>query len=245
MSLYGKCTVCGDAQVYPPAQRPEREGRPCRSCGARQRDRDQAQALLAVLGTGREVSLAAVVAGAVREGRDLRVLEVAYRGPFVPVLSRLPGYIQAYRWPSGQAEEMGGRTVPYIDLEQIDFPDQSFDAVITSEVMQFVRNEDRAHREILRVLRTGGAHVASIPLDWPWPKATRELYDLSGDSPVPLDKERLFMAPDGSMLPLMRRHGADVTSKLRDIGYAASLRRSDFLSTTGRRNASLVAIRVS
>jgi SAM-dependent methyltransferase len=245
MDLRCKCTVCGASQAFAPAHRLEREARPCRKCGARQRDRDQAQALLTVLSSGMEVSLASAVAAALRGCRDLRVLEIAYSSPFVPVLSRLPGYVRAYRWSSGRAEELGGRTIPHVDLERIDFDDQTFDAVITSEVMQFVRDEERAHKEILRVLRIGGAHVASIPLDWPWPNMTRELYDLFGDDPVPLGEERLFRTPDGQELPLMRRYGTDVTSKLRTIGYEASLRRSDFLSATGRRNATLVAIRVS
>jgi len=242
---HAKCTICGEAQVFAPARGPAREARPCTRCGGRQRDRDQAQALLSFLSTGREVSLASAVASALRQKRDLRVLEVAYVSPFQPILARLPGYVQAYYWPSGKAGKVGGRTVRFADLQQLDFPDQSFDAVITSEVMQFVRNEERAHREIRRVLRLGGAHVASIPLDWPFPRATRELYDHSGDRPAALGEERFFRTPDGGELPLMRRHGADIAPKLREQGYATALRRSDFLSTQGRRNATLVAIRLA
>lgn len=49
------------------------------------------------------------------------------------------------------------------NLEQLTFPDNTFDVVITSDVMEHVRLDDRAHREIRRVLKPGGLYLFTVP----------------------------------------------------------------------------------
>jgi SAM-dependent methyltransferase len=50
------------------------------------------------------------------------------------------------------------------DLEDLTFPDGSFDLFITQDVMEHVLRPDRAFSEIARVLRPGGAHVFTVPM---------------------------------------------------------------------------------
>lgn len=50
------------------------------------------------------------------------------------------------------------------DLEQQTFKDNSFDLVITSDVMEHVYDPKRAFQEIHRTLKPGGAHIFSVPL---------------------------------------------------------------------------------
>jgi SAM-dependent methyltransferase len=49
------------------------------------------------------------------------------------------------------------------NLERLTFPDASFDIVITSDVMEHVRLDEAAHREIARVLVPGGDYVFTVP----------------------------------------------------------------------------------
>lgn len=49
-------------------------------------------------------------------------------------------------------------------LEALTFPDGSFDLMVTQDVMEHVFNPEAAFREIGRVLRSGGAHVFTVPL---------------------------------------------------------------------------------
>ena len=49
------------------------------------------------------------------------------------------------------------------NLEQLTFSDNSFDIVITSDVMEHVRLDDRAHQEIRRVLKPGGVYLFTVP----------------------------------------------------------------------------------
>jgi SAM-dependent methyltransferase len=50
------------------------------------------------------------------------------------------------------------------DLENQTFEDQSFDLVITSDVMEHIYQPDKAFKEIHRTLKPGGSHIFSVPL---------------------------------------------------------------------------------
>ena len=50
------------------------------------------------------------------------------------------------------------------DLEKQTFKDNTFDLVITSDVMEHIYEPDRAFKEIHRTLKPGGAHIFSVPL---------------------------------------------------------------------------------
>ncbi len=49
------------------------------------------------------------------------------------------------------------------NLESLSFPDNCFDLFITQDVFEHIFNPERAAREIMRVLRPGGAHVFTAP----------------------------------------------------------------------------------
>ena len=50
------------------------------------------------------------------------------------------------------------------DIEHMTFPDQSFDLFISQDVMEHIFEPERAFKEISRVLKTGGAHIFTVPL---------------------------------------------------------------------------------
>lgn len=50
------------------------------------------------------------------------------------------------------------------DLENLTFEDESFDLVITSDVMEHIYEPDKAFKEIHRTLKPGGAHIFSVPI---------------------------------------------------------------------------------
>ena len=49
------------------------------------------------------------------------------------------------------------------NLEQLTFADDTFDLFVTQDVLEHVFQPDRAIREILRVVKPGGAHVFTAP----------------------------------------------------------------------------------
>jgi SAM-dependent methyltransferase len=50
------------------------------------------------------------------------------------------------------------------DLEQQTFADNTFDIVVTQDVMEHVYNPQKAFSEIARTLKKGGAHIFTIPV---------------------------------------------------------------------------------
>lgn len=50
------------------------------------------------------------------------------------------------------------------DLEHQTFPDETFDLVITSDVMEHIYEPEKAFKEIHRTLKPGGAHIFSVPI---------------------------------------------------------------------------------
>jgi SAM-dependent methyltransferase len=51
-----------------------------------------------------------------------------------------------------------------VDVTDIEFPDGEFDVVICNHVLEHVREDEKAMREICRVLRPGGFAVLQVPL---------------------------------------------------------------------------------
>ena len=69
---------------------------------------------------------------------------------------------------------------PEEDIQALSWADGSFDLVLTSETLEHVPDPALALRETLRVLRPGGRHVFTVPLD-PAVEATRSRADLPAE----------------------------------------------------------------
>ncbi|MFK3666081.1 methyltransferase domain-containing protein [Ochrobactrum teleogrylli] len=52
------------------------------------------------------------------------------------------------------------------DLQQTTFPDDCFDLIVTEDVLEHVPDPKRAFAEIHRILKPGGMHIATIPVNW-------------------------------------------------------------------------------
>jgi SAM-dependent methyltransferase len=158
----GRCSVCGatgrqvrngwvlprDLRQRYGAQLADRESLFCASCGCSLRVRRIAEVLVALYGTH-----AATLADLVREDsyRALRVAEINSIGRMHPYLAEAPGLVHV--------------EYPEEDIQALSWPDASFDLVLTSETLEHVPDPRRALRETRRVLRPGGRHVFTVPVD--------------------------------------------------------------------------------
>ena len=82
-----------------------------------------------------------------------------------------PGMIELAR-----AAETSNARFEVMDIEQLAFADESFDAVVCGHGLQFVPDLGRALREARRVLRAGGSLAASVPVSTAQEAAWNLLY---------------------------------------------------------------------
>ena len=126
----------------------ERESMFCELCGCSLRVRRLAATLVELYGRG-----ATTLVGLVGENgfRRLRVAEINAAGRMHPFLAQLPSLVHV--------------EYPDEDIQSLSWPDESFDLVLTSETLEHVPDPHRALAETHRVLRPGGRHVFTVPVD--------------------------------------------------------------------------------
>jgi len=74
-----------------------------------------------------------------------------------------PGYLVTYHFPGEQPGSLV-RGFRNEDLEAQTFPDETFDIVLTQDVLEHLFHPDRAIREIYRTLKPGGMHLCTFPV---------------------------------------------------------------------------------
>jgi SAM-dependent methyltransferase len=100
------------------------------------------------------------------------------------------------------------------DLENLTFPSGSFDFFISQDVLEHVFRPDLAVKEIMRVLKPGGAHVFTAPKHW-FLANTQRRAKLEGSEVVHLLPEEYHGNPVGDGRSLVTwDYGSDFEEKL-------------------------------
>jgi Methyltransferase domain len=258
LAVSGRCNVCGrptrflytDPALY-------REELVCVHCLTTSRYRSMARGLLDAferLAGVRAASLAGLPRG--RRGRRLAVYDtqVAFDAggsayPLPSLLGRC-GWIDlaVSTWKPGQPRgERLGPGVTNQDLERLTFADGSFDVVLTSDVMEHVRLEAPAHREIRRVLRPGGMYLFTVPHFRDRPTVERvkvvDPADPARDVDVlPREYHGDANSDEGRALAY-RSFGTDLDAKLERLGFAVAYTKRD-IPEVGILNTELFSCRV-
>jgi SAM-dependent methyltransferase len=188
------CNVCGERGHplfdFPDLQRRRehyigvlRETLQCKRCGATMRHRTLVAGLLSVLRerSGRNLASARDIDATVLG--DLKILDTDAFSPLSRLLRGRPGYLMSSYRPDLPMDTEISPGHWNLNLESMGFASDSFDIVLTSDVMEHVRNIDAAHREIARVLKNGGAYVFTVPYDRAL-EGHRVLVDTSGPEDV-------------------------------------------------------------
>jgi ubiquinone/menaquinone biosynthesis C-methylase UbiE len=97
-----------------------------------------------------------------------------------------------------------------MDITNIQFPDETFDVVYCSHVLEHVPDDRKAMREFYRVLKSNGWAVLLVPII-----VEKTFEDPSIDKPK--DRLRLFGQSDH-----VRKYGRDYVDRLRESGFSVS-----------------------
>jgi SAM-dependent methyltransferase len=150
-----------------------------------------------------------------------RMLHIAPEPTMGSRFKKLP----TFDYLSGDIEP--GRAMVEMDITDIDQPDDTFDVIYASHVLEHIPDDVRAMRELRRVLKPTGWAVLEVPIHG---SATRE--DLSVTDPA--ERNRLFgqhdhvrmYGRDGEYERRLRLAGFDVTvvPLAQELGPAAARR---------------------
>ena len=215
-SFDGTCNVCGDRQSFVRRNASLREGYRCQRCKASLRYRGQADALLRTYAQHGSTCLAELVKEP--QFAALSFWEPGVLGPFRAYFTEMPSYVMSDYWPDVQpGDERDG--IRCEDLMALTFPDASYDLVVTSDIFEHVRRPFEGFGEVHRVLRPGGRHIFSIPVQEPFRAATVERVDTSGDDDVNILEARYHLGPNNSQHIVYNDFGRDLVPNLEKVGF--------------------------
>lgn len=233
------CSVCGQrAEFVKDDAVATRDNFRCPKCRSMLRQRDLAQIIVDEFGDGRTFSLNDLI----RSGRldDLSIYEIGFRGPIAERLRKLPKYVQSYLWsdtPHGESKN----GIRCEDLRQLTFESDSFDLILSLEVLEHVFDLPKALAEIHRVLKPGGIHVFTVPVRYPLPEQSLARATMRRGRVVNLEPERFHTAADGSQVLLVTEFGADLMDMHEEVGLRLKIIRRSAPSIPQFQNATFVA----
>jgi SAM-dependent methyltransferase len=232
----GECRVCGRRQVFERELLAIRETYRCVECRASLREREQAATLLQLLGAA-DPCLADFVRNGGADALD--IYEPGTTGPFRPLFQGLPGYRQSCFYPEAERAS-SPPSVPHQDLEALDFGDASFDLVISSDILEHVRRPRLAFAEVARVLKPGGLHVFTVPMQSPFRDRSVARVDVSGDEDVELLPARYHGNGRGGRSLVYTDFGLDILEMLAEAGTPGRLVQPESASELANRVATVV-----
>jgi hypothetical protein len=236
----GTCNVCGERQRFVRKNASLREGYRCANCKASLRYRGQADAILRVYSKAGSTSIAELV----REPHFalLDFWEPGVLGPFRTYFGPLPRYVVSDYWPDVEpGDERDG--VRCEDLMSLTFEPESFDLVVTSDIFEHVRKPYVGFAEVHRVLRTGGRHIFSIPVQEPMRAVTQVRVDTSGDEDVYILEPRYHLGPNNSQHIVYNDFGRDLLDGLAEVGFETEIVRFESTHAEAARLLTFCSVR--
>ena len=240
-SYHAGCSVCGRAQYFARQAYAIRETYRCIDCHASLREREQASAILDCYAPTGTTSLAELVK--LPSFASLQIYEPGTSGALRSVLQQLPFYRQSDYFVPEEREKQTPQ-VPHQDLQALDYPDQSFDLVLTSDILEHVRHPHRALWEIARVLKPGGRHIFTVPLQDPMPPESISRVDVSDAVDRHLLPPHYHGDGKGGRSLVYTDFGADIADLAYSAGLATRYRRGMTTSATANAAITLISTRM-
>ena len=178
----------------------------CSNCRASLRSSDLANILLkSVFPQKENLTMDDLV-----EKKDLKILNLFSEGPVHNSLKNLPNYCCGEFFDDIKSGDYYNG-IKCIDLQNIPFEDNTFDLIITEDVLEHVLDIEMAFNEIKRVLKKDGFHIFTIPVHEKNKTVSRKKNDKKVFHGDPLrDKGALVNTDFGNdLIDILKRFGMD------------------------------------
>jgi len=213
---FGFCNICGRGTIFLcPDTLTIRNTNMCLFCGSSSRKRHVAQEILRIYDAD---------ANSIKRSRNLRqlrVLNTGWRDSFTRSMGDSDRYFYSEYFPDiipGKRIERRGYCE---DIQNLSFPNDHFDLVITEDVLEHVRDYKKALVEICRVLKQGGHHVFTVPCRFDQPTLVR--VDTSGDTDVLLSEPEYHGGGPTGRILAYRTFGTDFLDELDETGFGTTV----------------------
>ena len=145
--------------------------------------------------------------------RKVRLLHVAPEPLFYKIFSTYSTieYVPAAKFGEGYEDKYPTGT-KNVDITAIDLPNDSFDAILCSHVLEHIPDDQMAMQELYRVLKPGGWAILQVPLD----KSKATTYE-DFEITDPKEREQAFGQHDH-----VRTYGNDYSERLTNAGWQVS-----------------------
>jgi SAM-dependent methyltransferase len=140
-----------------------------------------------------------------------RVFHVAPEYALMAYLSRASAYVGVDIDPPKPYEN--DAAIEYCDITDIVYPDDSFDLIVCSHVLEHIPRDDVAIKELHRVLNPSGVAILQVPIGFALKYTIEE--PLVSD---PRERERLFGQRDH-----VRIYGPEFPQRLSDGGFVVEM----------------------
>ena len=244
----GRCNICGnESRFFYKESALWRESLNCEHCLSTSRYRSLARGTLMAINelTGIDSASLAGLSSFKGSRRRLRVYDTQPPFYFANCAYPLPDLLKSCNWIDVELSQFkpgrkpGETITPGVtnqNLESLTFGDDSLDIVITSDVMEHVRLDDKAHSDIYRVLRPGGIYLFTVPHVWEWEET---LVRVKVDPSDPAKDEHLLEPEyhgdtnneEGKGVLAYRTYGRDIETTLLNIGFEVEYSRENFNET--------------
>ncbi len=215
----GWCPVCGRLTIMGPWQNNLRESGLCYHCHSYNRQRQIAYILCASV--YERIGFPARSLGDIRKHCSLTLYNTEASGALHNHLSDRkanPSYhyiCSEYFGPQYTSGEVVNG-IRHEDLTRLSFSDDSFDFVVSSDVLEHIPSPYKPMEEILRVLKPGGRHIFTVPFH-----QTEFLDEVLVDDNGRFLKQAIFhfdpLRPEG--IPVYTIFSLEMLVRLRHIGF--------------------------
>jgi SAM-dependent methyltransferase len=158
--------------------------------------------------------------------QQLSIFEPGLSGPLRTYLTKLDGYQNSFFWNDVETGALLDG-IQCQNLERLTFESDSFDLVISSDIMEHVRKPWKAFEDIHRVLKPGGMHVFSIPVQKPLPSKCIDRVDTSTETDNFLLEPNYHGDGIGGKSLVYIDYGWDIVGRLSTMGFTVSVHSPD------------------
>lgn len=204
------CNICGHQGPFINPDR-GKEGWHCTNCSSSSRNR------LVTYTLGKALGLDTRPAYLWPSMKHLKLLEPSPRGPQTVFFRDKFDYVDP-EYDSNEIEA-GAPPEKYADVQDLKFPDGSFDIVVCSDVFEHVRDDKKGFREVYRTLKGGGTFLLTVPYDHARERTIARV-DTRGEDDVHILEPR-YAGGGGATLDY-REYGRDLLEQLAQTGFAVA-----------------------